>query len=288
MKNKLSGSWAASPSSQRREPTNGEVTGGFACGPADQQLFNELEFRRSQSEAELVNLVAFSGQTPDENDLEQVRKAVQQMVVKRTKVIFSSTGAYSWPIPAGVRAVKISAWGAGGGGGHATNPSGAAGGGSGAFFELNVVVTPGQNVTGSVGAGGAAGTAGVNGGTGGSTTVVVNSTTYTAGGGVGGTNSLANVSQNSSSGGSVSGAVDIARGGYVSQGGQQGYSGSGILYYGGKGGPAPNGGDGGNAGTSQGNAGSAPGGGGAGSGANGSSNNGSPGARGEVWIEYAA
>jgi hypothetical protein len=288
MKNKLSGSWAASPSSQRREPTNGEVNGGFACGPADQQLFNELEFRRSQSEAELVNLLTYSGQTPDENDLDQVRKAIMQLAIKRTRVTFTSTGAFSWPIPANVRAVKISAWGGGGGGGHATNPSGASGGGSGAYFELNVVVTPGQNITGSVGAGGAAGTSGVNGGNGGNTTVTVNGTTYTAGGGFRGTNSAASTSQNSSSGGSVTGAVDIARVGFVSQGGQQGYTGAAILYYGGKGGSAPNGGDGGNGGTSQGNPGLEPGGGGAGAGANGSSNNGSAGARGEVWIEYAA
>jgi hypothetical protein len=224
--------------------------------------------------------IRISGQLPS-----QARAAAFQV----NRVIFTATGAYSWTVPAGVTRIRVKAWGGGGGGGASNNPSGAAGGGSGAYGEQAIDVVPGQTVTGSVGAGGTAGISGGGAapGNGGNTTVVYGATTYTAGGGVGAANigSGAGVG-NSVSGGTTTNFVDTARIGSPSAGGLQGYSGSGTLYYGGKGGDAPNGGVGGNAGTGAPNPGATPGGGGAGGGSNGGNTNGAVGARGEVWIEY--
>lgn len=209
--------------------------------------------------------------------------AIKKTAFRRSQAKFVAAGAFLWTVPAGVTTVVLKGWGAGGGGGFGGNPSGPAGGGSGAYFEVTADVAPGATISGTVGVGGAAGASGVNGGTGTDTTITANGVTYTAGGGTGGTNANANAVTNSASGGNVSGSVDIARPGEPSGGGLQGYSGTGILYYAGKGGTAPNGGQGGQSGSGAGNSGQAPGGGGAG-GASG--NVAGAGARGEVWIEY--
>nr|WP_052232109.1 hypothetical protein [Methylobacterium sp. ZNC0032] len=202
---------------------------------------------------------------------------------KISRVIFTTPGSFSWTSTVNGR-VRIKSWGPAGGGGFGNNPSGPAGGGSGAYFEWTVDVAVGDVISGTIGAGGAAGFAGNNGANGGTTVVTVNGQTRNAGGGAGGVNAGGNTVTNSAAGGTVSGGtVDYSRDGAPSQGGQQGYSGSGTLFYAGKGGDAPNGGYGGNAGTGAGNSGSAPGGGGGG-GANG--NAAGAGARGELQIEY--
>jgi hypothetical protein len=79
MKNKLTAPWAATPSSQRREPTLLEVSNGFPCGPADQQLFNELMFRLSQIEAEAIAVLTAAGVTPSESDLTQMLASVRRL-----------------------------------------------------------------------------------------------------------------------------------------------------------------------------------------------------------------
>lgn len=45
----------------RREPTAGELSGGFPCGPADQDLFNWLVWA---TQSEIGNAIGASGQTP--------------------------------------------------------------------------------------------------------------------------------------------------------------------------------------------------------------------------------
>ncbi|TQI72888.1 hypothetical protein FHT98_0608 [Bosea sp. AK1] len=202
---------------------------------------------------------------------------------KVSRVIFSTPGPISWTVLSGVTRIRIKDWGGGGGGGFGNNPSGPAGGGAGAYFEWSVDVAPGDIVTGTVGAGGAAGFSGNNGANGGASSVTVNGQTRTASGGTGGTNAGGSAVTNSAAGGIVTGTVDYGRDGSPSGGGQQGYSGSGILFYAGRGGDAPNGGYGGNAGTGAGNPGLIPGGGG---GAGASGNAAGAGARGEIWIEY--
>lgn len=65
----------------RRSPTLDEAANGFPCGPADQTLFNGL-FNRI--EAELGNLILFTGLTPTDADFNQVRKAIQSMIASAT------------------------------------------------------------------------------------------------------------------------------------------------------------------------------------------------------------
>jgi hypothetical protein len=73
--------WAESPSSQRREPTGGELAGGFPCGPADQALFNELMFRLTDMITEAAGLVTASGLVANESTLTQVLQSVRSQRV---------------------------------------------------------------------------------------------------------------------------------------------------------------------------------------------------------------
>lgn len=77
MKAKLNAAWAAGAPSARREPTAAELATGFPCGPADQALFNELCYRQSMAEAELVDVITRAGLAPSEGDLTQASKAIR-------------------------------------------------------------------------------------------------------------------------------------------------------------------------------------------------------------------
>jgi hypothetical protein len=209
--------------------------------------------------------------------------AAKKAAFKRTRATFSTPGAFSWNVPPGVTTIKIFGWGAGGGGGFSGAGGGASGGSGGARGEQTLDVTPGQLISGVVGAGGAAATtSGSDGSAGSGTTITVGVTTYTAGPGLGGHSVVSGVA-NSVSGGSTTNFAEIAQIGEPSGGGLHGYSGSGDLFYAGRGGNALNGGLGGQSGTGGGNPGIAPGGGGGG-GAN--NNVAGAGANGAVWIEY--
>lgn len=215
---------------------------------------------------------------------------IKSHALLRTRTKITATGAYTFTVPANVYTVTVTAWGGGAGGGGSNNASGAGGGGGGGQIVQNIAVVPGTTITGSVGTGGSAGVSGGGAAptSGGNTTFVYNSITWTAGGGVNASNSSAGTAGNSAAGGSnsvSSGAIDIDRPGEPSAGALQGYSGSAILYYGGKGGNSPNGGYGGQAGTGSPNPGATPGGGGGGAASNGGNTNGAVGARGEVWID---
>ncbi len=103
--------------------------------------------------------------------------------------VFTSGGTYT--PTAGCNRVRLRMVGGGGGGGGVANSSAAqaavgGGGASGAWFEK--WIDPGAPIVGgavTIGAAGTAGSAGA-GGTGGDSSVVINSTTYTAKGGLGG------------------------------------------------------------------------------------------------------
>jgi hypothetical protein len=69
--------WAESPSTLRREPTNAELAGGFPCGDLDLQLFNELFFRLSETQREIVYAIIQSGQTPNANNNTQLWQAMR-------------------------------------------------------------------------------------------------------------------------------------------------------------------------------------------------------------------
>lgn len=208
---------------------------------------------------------------------------IKTLIFSPNIVKFTTPGAFSWTVPAGITIAKIIAWGGGGGGGFSA-ASGGSGGGGGGYGEQAVTVTPAGTLSGAVAAGGAAATTvGANGSGGGSTTVTnsTDGTTYTAAGGTGGHSG--DGTNGSVSGGSLTNFVNRALVGQPSGGTIDGYSGSAILPYAGNGGAAALGGVPGLGGTGGGNSGNAPGSGGAGSG---SSQPAGAGARGEVWILY--
>ncbi|MBE3590015.1 MAG: hypothetical protein IMW98_04210 [Firmicutes bacterium] len=207
--------------------------------------------------------------------------------------VFDASGTFT--VPAGVTRIWIEMWGAGGGGGGGSNVAGTwgggGGGGSGAYLISNAVnVTPGQQITITVGAGGGGGASGnggsgQNGGAGGASSCLG----YTAGGGGGGGGDNASNSDPASggSGGTVvAGRWGIAasvNGNAGTQGGQNGGAGA----------SAPYGGAGGAGGTFDGSGqginglpGGAPGGGGGGAGGNQPSAVGGYGANGRVVIYW--
>ena len=71
--------WAEAPSTLRREPTNAELAGGFPCGPLDLPLFNELVFRLSEIQREIVYAITQSGQTPNANSTTQLWAAMRSI-----------------------------------------------------------------------------------------------------------------------------------------------------------------------------------------------------------------
>jgi len=101
----------------------------------------------------------------------------------QTTQTFNSTGTFT--VPAGVTSVNVQVWGGGGaGGGNTTNNDGGGGGGGGAYSATNgITVTPGTNLTVTVGAAGTGGTG--DGGNGGDSWFI-NNTTILAKGGTGG------------------------------------------------------------------------------------------------------
>lgn len=197
---------------------------------------------------------------------------------------FTTPGAFSWTIPAGVTGIGLWVWAAGGGGGFgaAGTPGGAgAGGSAGAFFRfVGIAVTPGQSVTGTIGAGGAAGISGTAGQAGANTAVTVNGVTYTAVGGPGGANAAAGAIALQTAAAASPSAGDIVSPG---ENGAGAFFGGASTNYAGRGGTAFLGGIGGQAGSGAASAANTPGGGGGGSG-NGQAA--TAGAAGAVWIEY--
>lgn len=198
----------------------------------------------------------------------------------------TTPGAGTYTVPAGVfELASITAYGAGGGGAGAVEDAagGSGGGGGGSAIKATVAVTPGQQISYTVGAGGAAGGVGEVGSAGGTTTFGASaSATGGAGGGIsgdpGGAAGEGTVGDTLASGsaggtGSTSGTFSGGGGGNAATGG-------------GTGGAA--GADGGEPGQAGGVAGVAPGGGGGGGSHNIIANpeGGGVGAAGSIIIEY--
>jgi hypothetical protein len=76
--------------------------------------------------------------------------------VAASTTTFTTAGAYTYTVPAGVTRLQVRLAGAGGGGGGYDNAAAGAGG-PGALVTLVLNVTPGQIISGTVGAGGATG-----------------------------------------------------------------------------------------------------------------------------------
>lgn len=293
--------WAESPSTLRREPTNAELAGGFPCGPLDLPLFNELMFRLSQEQRELVYAIVQSGQTPNAANTTQLWEAMKlcvnefggdaaQTIINSLSIVggrlaFFSAGG-SWTCPMDVTKARIIGQ-AGGGGGGAANGSAGAGGYGGDGFEGVFGVTPGAIYIVTVGSGGSGGIGQTPGGNGGITAFAPQAGAVMAAaiGGTGGGSAL-----NSSTAGRTGSPgsqmpITFPFGGFTLRGGPaaDGILLNGTIQIGGAGGgsrfspttPSPYGG--GSFGAS--------GYGGGASGAAGSSN-GAPGAGGLLYIEY--
>ena len=103
------------------------------------------------------------------------------------KVEFSTPGAWSWTVPTGVRRVRLAivGGGSGGQGGQGGTPSTPGGGGNGGnpggAIVVDLDVTPGQVLSGVIGARGLGGPAGYSGSTGTTGTAGANTTLVAAG-----------------------------------------------------------------------------------------------------------
>lgn len=79
MKQDFPALWAESPATLRREPTNGEMAGGFPCGPLDLPLWNELMYRLGQAYREIATAIVSSGQTLNASNTGQLWAAIQSV-----------------------------------------------------------------------------------------------------------------------------------------------------------------------------------------------------------------
>lgn len=186
------------------------------------------------------------------------------------------TSSGSFTVPAGIYKLKYKVIGAGGGSGGvaAAASGGAGGGGGGGSAEGVAVVTPGQVITTTIGAGGTAGAVGGAGGTGGTTSLVG---IASASGGQGGGGNVINQGGTGGFGGSgLTGTLLL--------GGGAGTFGAYINGSGGMGANAP-GGTVSGGGFGIGGPGLIPGGGAGGSGSS-SINTGAVGARGQINLEW--
>jgi len=213
---------------------------------------------------------------------------------------YTSPGTYTFTVPQGVYRLFFRLWGAGGGGGGGsawgasgsyTGGYGGGGGGGGQYLEAWAPVSPGQQITVTVGSGGAGGSGasnsenatGSNGANGGSTSVASGWSFVVGGGGGGAAGPAANVDGGSGGAGGAGATSQDWTIGYVTGNGQSGATGQvGTIFGGGAGGSggagggpfAGGGGAGGAGGTgtangAAGNAGGSPGGGGGGGGGGG-------------------
>lgn len=172
-----------------------------------------------------------------------------------TGQMFTSQGAATYTVPAGVTSITVKAWGGGGGGGGGGAGGFGGGGGGGGYATSTLSVTPGETLDLYVGAGGIGGTfssggadAGGGGGGGGYSSLYRGSTllTLAAGGGGGGGARAARTGGDGGAGGGSSGIAGTA--GYTNNGNG---GGGGTQVAGGAGGTNTNsGGNDGSAGAS--------------------------------------
>lgn len=159
------------------------------------------------------------------------------------KSTYYTAGSFTYTVPAGVTSLTVKVWGAGGGGGTGANSTGTGGaGGGGGYAKSVLTVTPGANLTLTVGSGGTGGSGAAVGGNGGGYSSVQSGSTFLlqAGGGGGGGAAQGSSSGNGGAGGAGGGATAVPG----SSGGNSGAGGGGGA------GTASGGGAGGTAGTS--------------------------------------
>ena len=174
------------------------------------------------------------------------------------QALYTTSGTYTFTVPAGINEISAVCVGGGGGGGGSSNAENGGGGGGGALSYGTIDVTPLEDLTVVVGGAGNAGSVVGDGGSGGDTQLKRSSTVLLQGeGGGGGEFTL--------SGGGEGGAGGTSTGTDRIGGGSGGAGGTGNSFGGGGGGAGGYTGNGGNgSGTTEGSAGSGGGGGGGG------------------------
>lgn len=138
-------------------------------------------------------LATSSGLSSDESDGFDILGPNQEM--------YDSPGTTTFTVPDGIKEIQVQVWGAGGAGGSGTqqgqNRRSGGGGGGGAYQMQTYSVTPGQEITVTVGTGGTS-----SGAAGGNSQISFGATTLTANGGSGGGNATGGGQGSSGSGGS--------------------------------------------------------------------------------------
>jgi hypothetical protein len=109
MKDKFTSLFAPS-NTDRRDPTGVELASGIQCGPFDRAAFNEMFYRLSAVNAEIVNVITAAGITPSATVLTQLHDAIELLVAVggRVHVGLADTGTVN-AIAADV-VPSVSAW----------------------------------------------------------------------------------------------------------------------------------------------------------------------------------
>ena len=174
-------------------------------------------------------------------DPARVKTLIQDLEGYKAQATFTATGVHTWTVPDGVTSVSAVCVGGGGGGAGNDGTLDMGGGGGGLSYKNSIVVTPGQILTITVGAGGSGGSSAA-GGTGGDSSIAQSGITLLhAGGGGGGTGLSGGTLNNGGSGGSTLGYDGGGDGGGAGTASGNSIGGGG----GGAGGYSGNGGDGG-------------------------------------------
>jgi len=74
----------------KRIPTAPELAGGFACGPADIELFNWLNWYAT---GQIAEVISSSGVTPDDTDLEQLARSLRQQAMNYVATVGGTANA---------------------------------------------------------------------------------------------------------------------------------------------------------------------------------------------------
>ncbi|MBI4799667.1 MAG: hypothetical protein HY794_13270 [Desulfarculus sp.] len=142
---------------------------------------------------------------------------------------YGGAGTFTWTqgvdCPSWVTRIYSEVWGGGGGGGSGATSYGGGGGGGAGYSCKWVPVTPGQQITVTVGAAGAAGSGG-SGGTGGTSST---GSYHSATGGAGGAQGTGIPAAGGAAGAGISGDINVAGGaGQANNGSPAGYGGAGA------------------------------------------------------------
>ncbi len=88
-------------SGPRRNPTSGELATGLPCGPLDQELFNEIFYRVTQSGREITEVILEAGITLDQDDLSQLKQAILALIADAIGGVVPEVGMVHFGVDTG-------------------------------------------------------------------------------------------------------------------------------------------------------------------------------------------